>query len=255
MRLKRVSLTGAYPVADPVASIIIPTLNEEGAIGKTISRIPDPLRACCQILVIDGLSTDATIDEAKRVGADVLLVDQPGKGFAMREGANRAKGDVLLFIDGDGTYPSESIPQFLQSVRKGTMVLGNAIPYLRSRDTMIQKLRHLYPSFMLTHLVFSRNGIHLQDPLNGMRAITKLDFQRLHLTATGFEIETEMNIKAINHGMNIVELPIRITPRDGDGKSKFLFNFRSHLKILKLLRTYKKTRGKNESIPPLKGYS
>ncbi len=244
-------MTGTNPVAVPVASIIIPTLNEENAISETISRIPEPLRACCQILVIDGLSTDATIDEAKGVvGADVLLVDQPGKGFAMREGATHAKSEVLLFIDGDGTYPSESIPQFLQSVRKGTMVLGNAIPYLRSRDTMIQKLRHLYPSFMLTRLVFSRSGIYLQDPLNGMRAITKQDFQRLNLTATGFEIETEMNIKAINHGMKIVELPIRITPRDGNGKSKFLFNFRSHLKILKLLRTYKKNnRRKNGSVP------
>ncbi len=247
-------MTGANPVADPVASILIPTLNEESAISETISRIPEPLRACCQILVIDGLSTDATIDEAKRVGADVLLVDQPGKGFAMREGANNAKSDVLLFIDGDGTYPSESIPQFLQSVRRGTMVLGNAIPYLRNRDTMIQKLRHLYPSFMLTRFVFSRSGIHLQDPLNGMRAITKQDFQRLNLITTGFEIETEMNIKAINHGMKIVELPIRITPRDGNGKSKFLFNFRSHLKILRLLQTYKKnTRGKNGPVPPLKG--
>ena len=78
-------MTGANPVADPVASIIIPTLNEENAISETISRIPNPLRGCCQILVIDGLSTDATIDEAKRVGADVLLVDQPGKGFAQRD--------------------------------------------------------------------------------------------------------------------------------------------------------------------------
>ena len=247
-------MTGTNPVVDPEASIIIPTLNEESAISETISRIPEPLQACCQILVIDGLSTDATIDEAKRVGADVLLVDQPGKGFAMREGAKHAKSDVLLFIDGDGTYPSESIPQFLQSVRRGTMVLGNAIPYLRSRDTMIQKLRHLYPSFMLTRLVFSRSGIYLQDPLNGMRAITKQDFQRLNLTATGFEIETEMNIKAINHGMKIVELPIRITPRDGNGKSKFLFNFRSHLEILRLLRNYKKNnRGKDGLVPPLKG--
>jgi glycosyltransferase involved in cell wall biosynthesis len=243
-------LTDANPVANPVASIIIPTLNEESTISETISRIPATLRACCQILVIDGLSTDATIDEAKRVGADILLVDQPGKGFAMREGAHHAKSDVLLFIDGDGTYPSEAIPKFLQSVRKGIMVLGNAIPYLRSRDTMLQKLRHLYPSFMLTRFLFSRSGIHLQDPLNGMRAITKHDFQHLHLTATGFEIETEMNIKAIDHGMKIVELPIRITPRTGNGKSKFLFNFRSHLKILKLLRRYKKKNGGKRWMPP-----
>jgi glycosyltransferase involved in cell wall biosynthesis len=244
-------LTGANSIGDPVASIIIPTLNEESAIRKTISRIPDPLRACCQILVIDGLSTDATIDEAKRVGADILLVDQPGKGYAMREGAHHAKSEILLFIDGDGTYPSEAIPQFLQTVREGIMVLGNAIPYLRSQDTMIQKLRHLYPSFMLTRLVFSRSGIHLQDPLNGMRAITKQDFHRLNLTATGFEIETEMDIKAINNGMKIVELPIRISPRDGNEKSKFLFNFRSHLKILKLLRRYKHHNVQNNTDQPL----
>lgn len=247
-------MTGANSIGDPVASIIIPTLNEESAISETISRIPESLRTCCQILVIDGLSTDATIDEAKRVGADILLVDQPGKGYAMREGAHHAKGEILLFIDGDGTYPSEAIPTFLQKVSDGIMVLGNAIPYLRSRDTMIQKLRHLYPSFMLTRLVFSRSGIHLQDPLNGMRAITKQDFHRLNLTATGFEIETEINMKAIESGMKIVELPIRISPRNGNGKSKFLFNFRSHLKILSLLRTYKHNNGRiNGSASYLEG--
>ncbi len=237
-------------IDDPLASIIIPTLNEEQAISETISRIPENIKAYCQILVIDGLSTDATIDEAKRVGAEILLVDKPGKGYAMRQGADYAKGEILLFIDGDGTYPSEAIPTFLQTVQKGIMVLGNAIPYLRNRDTMIQKLRHLYPSFMLTRFVFSRSGIHLQDPLNGMRAITKHDFHRLNLIATGFEIETEMDIKAINTGMKIVEIPIPISPRDGNGKSKFLFNFRSHLKILKLLRRHRHHNGASNTGNP-----
>ena len=73
-------MTDANPVANPVASILIPTLNEESTISETISSIPATLRACCQILVIDGLSTDATIDEAKRKDlyykAQKRIVDQ-----------------------------------------------------------------------------------------------------------------------------------------------------------------------------------
>lgn len=239
LRLKRRSLTGVNLISDPVASIIIPTLNEEKAIKETIYRIPEPLRARCQILVIDGLSSDATIEEAKRAGAEIIIVDKPGKGYAMRQGADCAQGEVLLFLDGDGTYPSEAVPEFLHTVRDGVLVLGNATPYVKNRDTVVDKLRYLYPSFLLTRFVFSRFGISLQDPLNGMRAITKRDFRRLNLNATGFEIETEMNIKAIKAGLKILEIPISISPREGKGKSKFFLNFRSHLKILGLLRSYK----------------
>jgi glycosyltransferase involved in cell wall biosynthesis len=222
-------------VDEPENSIIIPVLNEEAGIRETIDRIPPAVKATSEILVIDGLSDDETVVEAEKAGAEVFLVERLGKGYAMQIGAELAEGANLVFLDGDGSYPSEDIPRFLTEVQAGVLVVGNVVPFIKSQKTVSEKLKLLYPSFRLTQLVFSRYGIHLEDPLNGMRAITKTDFHRLKLASRGFAIETEMDIKALALGLNVVEVPIQIAPRKGE--SKFLFNFRSHLKILHLLQS------------------
>jgi dolichol-phosphate hexosyltransferase len=218
----------------PNLSIIIPTLNEEEGIKKTVDCIPRSIKECSEILVVDGRSEDQTVYEAEQAGCKVIVVDRLGKGFAMREGARQAKGRVLVFIDGDGTYPAEDIPKFLETVEQNVMVIGNALPFIRSQKNLLERVRFLYPSFLHTKHVFYKNGIRLQDPLNGMRAITKEDFHRLNLASDGFEIETEMDLKAVSLGMKTVEIPINMERRKG--KSKFLFNFKSHLRILSLLR-------------------
>jgi glycosyltransferase involved in cell wall biosynthesis len=225
-------------VDEPKNSIIIPVLNEEAGIRETIDRIPKAVKETSEILVIDGLSDDETVLEAEKAGAEVIIVERLGKGYAMQIGAELAKGENLVFLDGDGSYPSEAIPRFLKEVQTGVIVIGNAVPFIKSRKTLYEKLKLLYPSFWLTQAVFSRYGINLQDPLNGMRAIKKRDFLRLKLASMGFTIETEMDIKAFALRLNFVEVPIQIVPRKGE--SKFLFNFRSHLKILHLLRSRKK---------------
>ena len=226
---------------DPKVSIIIPTLNEERNIRETIDRIPPSAKQISEILVIDSMSKDKTIREAEKAGAEVVILEGKGKGFAMRIGANLAKGAILTFLDGEGTYPSEDIPKFLKEVNDNTLVLGNATTFIEHRKGIIAKLKLLYPSFMLTRLVFSRYGIPLQDPLNGMRTIMKKDFERLNLTSNGFEIETEMNIKALSLGMKLVEIPIQVS-EGRTGSSKFFFNFKSHLQILRLLRSKDKHR-------------
>lgn len=229
-------------VADPrfsvKASIIIPTLNEVKGIKDTITRIPKSVKKYSEILVIDSKSEDNTVIEAENAGAEVIITERGGKGFAMRIGAKLAKGEILVFLDGDGTYPSEVIPKFLKKVKQNVLVLGNAAPFIKNKKNILEKLKFLYPSFLLTRFVFSRYGISLQDPLNGMRAIMKTDFERLNLTSNEFEIETEMNLKAMSIGMEIVEIPISLFKRKG--KSKFFFNFESHLKILNLLMSKKR---------------
>lgn len=223
---------------EPKVSIIIPTLNEEEGIRKTIESIPQQVKECSEILVVDNMSKDKTVSEAEETGAVVVTLKERGKGLAMRVGAKMAKGEILVFLDGDGTYPSKDIPLFLEKVKQNVLVLGNAVPFIETRKTAGEKMKFLYPSFLLSRFVFSKIGIHLQDPLNGMRAITKKDFERLNLTSNGFEIETEMNIKALSTRIKIAEVPIQISERKG--KSKFFFNFKSHLKILHLLFEEKK---------------
>lgn len=217
----------------PSVSVIIPTLNEEAGIQDTILRIPPHIRQGAEILVVDGSSDDETVARASELGARVLVVPRIGKGYAMHRGVQAARGEVVLFIDGDSSYPSEDVPKFLAVAAPNRLVVGNAAPYVLGQPTLRAKLDLLAPSFLLTQFIFRLFGVPLHDPLTGMRALMKADYQRLQLTALTFEIETEMDLHAIAKGLHIIEIPIQIVPRKG--QSKFLFDFRSHLKILRLL--------------------
>jgi len=216
-------------------------LNEEKGIKDTIDRISDSVKEHSEIIVVDGMSKDKTASVARKTGAKLITLSNRGKGLAMRTGAKAAKGNILVFLDGDGTYPSEDIPKFIENVKPNILVLGNATPFVKSRENILEKFKFLYPSFLISSFVFSKNGIHLQDPLNGMRSMMKDDFERLNLISIGFEIETEINLKALSLGMKTVEIPIRIFKRNG-GRSKFFFNFRSHIKIIRLLRLKRAAR-------------
>jgi dolichol-phosphate mannosyltransferase len=183
----------------PRISIIIPTLNEEKGIKDTIQEIPDYIKACSEIIVVDGLSDDNTTSEVEKTSAKILIEKKKGKGTAMRSGADYARGEFLIFIDGDCTYPSDAIPRFID----------------------------------LTNFLFTLFGIALEDPLDGMRAIRKVDFERLNLESDGFEIEAEMNIKAFNQNFQIAEVPIKYLRRKG--KSKFIFDLGSQFRIVRML--------------------
>ena len=217
----------------PRVSIIIPTLNEEKGIKRTIQEIPDHVKEYSEIIVVDGLSDDNTASEAKKASAKILIEKRKGKGIAMRSGAEFAKGEILIFMDGDGTYPSDAIPRFVNLSEENDMVIGNIIPFLRESKGKRAEQLYVYFSTMLTSLLFSIFGIDLEDPLDGMRAIRKADFERLDLESEGFEIEAEMNIKAWKHGFKIAELPIKYLKRKG--RSKFVFDIGSQLRIIKML--------------------
>jgi glycosyltransferase involved in cell wall biosynthesis len=104
-------------------SIIIPTYNEEQGIAKTICSIPKSIRNKSEVLVID-ISDDMTPVIAKELGAKVIKTVKKGKGWQMREAAKKAKGDTLIFMDGDGTDPGQYIPQMLLRLKKADLVLG-----------------------------------------------------------------------------------------------------------------------------------
>ena len=217
----------------PRVSIIIPTLNEEKGIKDTIQEIPDSIKAYSEIIVVDGLSEDNTTSEAEKANAQIVIETKKGKGTAMRSGAEYAKGEFLIFMDGDGTYPSDAIPQFVNLLEESDLVIGNIVPFLKKLNGKGIEQLYVYFSTKLTNLLFSIFGISLEDPLDGMRAIRKVDFQRLNLESDGFEIEAEMNIKAVNHDFKITQLPIRYLKRKG--KSKFVFDLGSQVRIVKML--------------------
>ncbi len=90
----------------PKLSIIIPTLSEEEGIAKVICSIPKETRKESEVIVID-VSNDLTSIIAERLGARVIKAERKGKGRQMRQAAEQANGEILIFLDGDGTDPAQ----------------------------------------------------------------------------------------------------------------------------------------------------
>src|SRR5437867_13251114 len=103
-----------------LVSVIIPTLNEEEGIKQTISAIPKEKLSDqgydLQILVVDGCSTDLTRDVAESLGANVISEKRKGYGRAYKTGFREARGDIIVTLDGDGTYPAELVPDCIQQL-------------------------------------------------------------------------------------------------------------------------------------------
>ncbi len=205
-------------------SVIIPTRNEEEGIGKVIREIKK-LGKNYEILVVDK-SEDRTPEIAKKMGAKVIRQRDAGKGNAMKLGVKKAKGDIVVFIDGDDTYPPRYIPKMVKLMEEYDFVRGSRIKYLRNAG-LLHFLGNLFFS-LLASIIYGRTT----DLLTGLYCLRKVDFERMKLKSSGFEIETEIFIKACKMGFRRREIYIEYKPRKGKAK---LRSFKDGFRILKTL--------------------
>lgn len=216
-------------------SIIIPTLNEEEGIAKVICSIPDEIRSQSEVIVVD-VSTDFTPIIAERLGAKVIKAERKGKGRQMRQAVEKSHGDILVFLDGDGTDPPQYIPKLLKELENCDLVLGcRSMKAFDTDDKKMRRIFRIYGFFImrLFRLIdFKISG----DPLAGFRMIRRKDWDRLELESDDFKIETEMNIKAVKLGFVVKQVAIPHLKRCGGGlrASKFAFNPQQYLEISKL---------------------
>lgn len=227
-------------------SIIIPTLNEEEGIAKVICSIPEEIKKRAEVIVVD-VSSDMTPVIAEKLGAKVIKVKEKGKGRQMKIGVKESKGDILIFLDGDGSHPAQYIPKLLKELKRADLVLGcQSMKNFDSDDKKMRKIFKIYGFFIipLFHLIGFKV---LGDPLTGFRAIRKKDWDRLKLKSDDFKIETEMNIKAMKLGFVIKEVPIPHLKRCGGLRaSKLIFNSKEQIEIAKLfLKFFKEEKIKS----------
>ena len=213
-------------------SVIVPAKNEERAIGAVIRGIRAVMGKGAEILVVDGSSTDRTVENAREADADAIVIQQEGsgKGMAVRTAIKHVTGDAIVLIDSDLTYDPHDIPRVLEPILndEADAVLGSRLAGKIEKGAMVTTNRlgnHLYS--VLTSL---RCGMRLTDPLTGLRAYKKETLAEISLTSSGFEIETELNIKSAKLGLRIVEVPISYRRRLGGTKLRV---FRDGLRILK----------------------
>jgi glycosyltransferase involved in cell wall biosynthesis len=200
---------------DKVA-ILIPTLNEEISIGRTIDRIPVEGLSHegydVSVYVIDGNSIDRTQQIAVEKGAELILEKRPGKGAAMRTAFKRIAADYFIMIDGDNTYPPEKIVDFLRLLQSYDIVLGSRLRG-NIEDGAMPKI-NVFGNWALTLIARTLYGKKATDVCTGFWGFRGTAVNSMELSAQGFEIEADMYAECARHGFSIAELPIDYRKRE-----------------------------------------
>jgi len=200
--------------------IIVPTLNEEQSIGELLKSIrikKFPFEV--SILVIDGGSKDSTVDICKKENVHVIRQRGRGKGIAMREAAEYSKADIIVFIDGDGTYSIDDLESLVVPILndKCDMVVGSRVSKRREKGS-VSTFNSIGNRVFNKTINFALKS-SVTDSLSGYRAMRRATFADLILFSDSFEIEVEMTVEALAKGYRIIEVPISYKNRR-DSKTK-----------------------------------
>ena len=214
--------------------VVIPTLDEEKNIGSVVRRLK--ALSFHDVLVVDGNSRDRTRQVARDCGARVIVQDGLGKGNALRQVFNNGHvdADVYVLIDADGSMRPVEVDRMLEGIVSGSdLVKGSR--FIRGGYTYDMTFVRRFGSAIIVMLFNLIWGTRFTDLCYGFIALTAESVKKLAplLEANGFEIETEMIIKANKLGLRIKEVPSTEFKRK-NGQSK-LNSFRDGLQILRTI--------------------
>jgi dolichol-phosphate hexosyltransferase len=223
-------------------SVIIPALNEEFGIQKTIASIPvteirDTLGYNVEILVIDGNSTDLTRDAARKGGAQVIVEKQPGYGRAYKTGFAAAKGHIIITLDADNTYPAELIPKYLKQINEYNADFITINRFAKMEEGSMSITRQA-GNKMLALLISLLYSISLKDSQSGMWLMKKTFLSKIRVKSDDMSMSEEIKIIAFKF-FSSLEVDGVYRKRTGAAKLnliqhgwknlKYLFEYRKYL--------------------------
>lgn len=212
-------------------AVLIPCRNEELTIAGVVRAFGDALPGA-EIYVFDNCSTDASVEEALRAGAEVRHERRPGKGNVTRRMFADVEADVYVLVDGDGTYDPAVAPEMVEAVVSGANDLVSSSR--RPQDGHSYPPGHRLGNRMLSGLLRLLFGSTLEDLLSGYKALSRRYVRSFPVQSRGFEIETEMAVHALSLRMPIAEVPVSYGRRPDGSKSK-LNTWRDGSRILRTM--------------------
>jgi dolichol-phosphate mannosyltransferase len=188
-------------------TVAICTKNESDGIQEVIESCKP---FCNNILVVDGHSTDNTVEKAKACGAAVILDGGKGKGDGIRTAIDYLTDGIIVFIDGDLSHEAKDIPLLAQPIIDGQSDLVIGSRKRGGSDELhgsLGEFIRLTGSGIITLSINYRFGVRLTDTQNGFRSISVKAAKKLNLKEDIFTIEQEMVMKALKKGYRVFEVP------------------------------------------------
>lgn len=207
-----------------VLSVVIPAYNEEHGIAEIASRVLSVGPALkkvgvdrLELLVVDDGSRDRTAEVAHKL-ADVTLIRHPknrGYGAALKTGFSKASGELIGFLDADGTYPPEYFPQLCQVALDGAdLVIGSRMAGEESKMPVTRRVGNFFFANLLSVLSHQK----VTDSASGMRVFKREILRQVYPLPDGLNLTPVMSTRALHEGVNIKEVPIPYSERVGRSK-------------------------------------
>jgi len=223
-------------------AVLVPCFNEEAAVANVVTGFRKALPTA-QIYVYDNNSRDRTAAVARAAGAEVRSERRQGKGHVVRRMFADIDADVYVLVDGDATYDAPSAPRMIEKLvdEHLDMVVGLRV----DQGQAAWRRGHRIGNRMLTGFLSSVFGQAFKDILSGYRVFSRRFVKSFPVLSDGFEIETELNVHALELAMPVaeVETPYYARPEGSVSKlNTYRDGFRILGTILKLYRSEKPLR-------------
>ncbi len=223
-------------------AVLIACYNEEATISTVIADFRRELPEA-EIYVYDNNSTDTTYELAVACGAIVKKEPRQGKGNVIRQMFFDIDADYYLMVDGDDTYPAEAVHGLLDKLRSGEadMVIGDRL----SNGTYFDENKRPFHDFgnnLVKNTITRLYKTKIRDVMTGYRGFNRIFVKSFPIMSSGFQIETELTIHALDKKFKLVELPIDYRDRPEGSESKlntFSDGFKVIMMIVKMWKDYK----------------
>jgi glycosyltransferase involved in cell wall biosynthesis len=228
------------PHATPSIAVTIPCYQEEKTIAQVVADFRRELPTA-KIYVFDNNCTDRTAEFARAAGATVIREKRQGKGHVVATIFEIIEEDILIMIDGDGTYDATAVHRLLAPILAGDADMTVAARLQQYSDKSFRKF-HVAGNQMVCWIINRIFGANISDIFSGYRAFTRECARMIPITSRGFDVETELTVQSLYRGAVVREIEAPYGERPSGSFSKLRTipdGLKVLLRLFLLMRAYK----------------
>ena len=230
----------SQPQTLPSIAVAIPCYQEEKTITQVVSAFQTQLPEA-HIYVFDNNCTDRTADFARAAGATVIREKRQGKGYVVATMFEVLTEDIIVMVDGDGTYDSTAVRRLLAPILAGDADMTVAARLEQYSDKSFRKF-HVAGNQMVCWIINRMFHSDISDIFSGYRAFTRECARSIPVTSRGFDVETELTVQSLYRGAVVHEIEASYGERPSGSFSKLRTlpdGIRVLLRLFLLMRSYK----------------